>query len=723
MATEDEKKRKRKRQLRLAQALQLQEQDLAGAAETELDEPSSFLDKGKAAFNYVDALAGEVNEGLMTLLPSIARNKLKEIGIGSEGEIEGPVAEGAQFVGMAAPFMAGIPAAANVAGRAVLSNPGIFRTLIDDIGKFAVEHPGLYFGGETAGAFSAGVAGELAEEEGAGRGGRLAAEVVGGLTGGTVATIGPRSFRALREGINANLLPFTEEGGMTRAARQMQERAGGPEAAARQAERVAETPEGVTPAQWIGDERLMAQEARLLEDNPQLANQVKGELEEARLIAQEALKDSFGQPRSRQQWEISVLERVTPEGTVITPGLSDEMLDEAYGSFKPLYDEAKGFDVPTVGLSQKIATAVYDDAYIVPRDTRSLVTRWFNKEASAIESQIEFDEVPSEALLELRSRVRDKRRALTKQQKTDESELVGAIETEITKHLEKNLPDETVATLRQADSQYRKYKVVENAIYNAADDAVSPQDLSQAIRMGGLSSQSQYARGANETTQELRRVALAGRSTEEVLGDPRRAELFIRDLSDIEQRAVQADFANVLFNRAKESSVSATEGGVSFISGRRLMQDLTEQEPVMKALGMSGDDIGRMRGMAETIQTMEKKSPAAVRELFEDGPATILQLVATLTGAKSGQRMAGQGLGSSLVLAQFMSNKARGTLANLTSDEAGRLMEDAATDPKLYKALLTKSVLGAKAMKENAQYLESWLLASAFDKAQQEDAP
>ena len=151
------------------------------------------------------------------------------------------------------------------------------------------------------------------------------------------------------------------------------------------------------------------------------------------------------------------------------------------------------------------------------------------------------------------------------------------------------------------------------------------------------------------------------------------------------------------------------------------MRDLADNAKVMKALGMSKGDADRLKSIAESIRMMEKKSPQAVDRLFEDGPASILQLAAALTGAKSGQRMSGGGLGSSLVLAQFMSNKARQSLATLTSDEAERLMRDAVTDPKLYRALLTKN-LGVREMKKKAAYLESWLLASAFDKAQREES-
>lgn len=193
-------------------------------------------------------------------------------------------------------------------------------------------------------------------------------------------------------------------------------------------------------------------------------------------------------------------------------------------------------------------------------------------------------------------------------------------------------------------------------------------------------------------------------------------DFLYRDLSDIEKQAVQADFVNVLFNRAKDSSVRVADNNTPLISGEKLVADVTENREVMSRLGMSDLEIDRIQRIGEEVLSMSKKSPSAVANLFEDGPATVLQLVAALAGAKSGQRMAGNGIGSSLVLAQFMSNKARNTLSSLTANEAERLMTDAATDPKLYRALLTRPTIGRDKARERAAYLESWLMASAFDK-------
>jgi hypothetical protein len=144
------------------------------------------------------------------------------------------------------------------------------------------------------------------------------------------------------------------------------------------------------------------------------------------------------------------------------------------------------------------------------------------------------------------------------------------------------------------------------------------------------------------------------------------------------------------------------------------MRDIRENRDVMRAIGMSEQDIGRTQRMAREISIIEQKPPAAVAQLFEDGPANVMQLAAALIGAKQGQAIAGRGMGSSLVLAQFMSNRARRVLASMTSDQAARLMKDAATDPELYRAMLTRSVSTPTA-RQQAAYLESWLIASAVN--------
>jgi len=642
-----------------------------------------------------------------------------------------------EYVGMAMPVAAGLPALGSAGPR--MAQGGLIQKFLDNITKTAFAAPKTYLASEALGAVGAGVAGETAREAGAGPVGQLTSEFAGSMIGG-IPTMLPSGMRAAREGITASLAPMTSEGGMIRASRQMQERAGGQAAAQRAAVSFEDIPSGVSPAQWIGDERLMAQEARLLTDNPELSNQVKAELQDARIAAQESLLDSFGKPRNRQDWERSVLERVAPAGSTIAPGMTDEMLETTYQSFKPLYDSAKGFDIniPNAtesmqgllstgrigrtepGLQRLLNASAFDDAVMATDESRQQVQRWLNSQYTAYRPQVQNETIKSDALIDLRSKIRDERRLQERRGNMERADLLGSAEGNITTALMRGLPEDASTVLKGADAQYRKYKVVENAIYNAGDSALTPEQLAQSIRTGGLTTSSRYARGADPVTQELRIAALGGRSTEEVIGDPRRAALFVRGLDDAGKKAVQADFVNTLYNRAKQRATDATPGGVPFISGSQLMRDIAENKNVMARLGMSQSDITRVENIAKQITKMERRSPAAVDRLFTDGPASILDLGAALMGAKSGQRLAGNGMGSALVLAQYMSNRARRTLATLTSDEAERLMSAAASDPKLYRALLTKEIVDPRRERQMAQYVESWLLASAADKAIQE---
>ena len=670
-----------------------------------------------SGINRAGRVAEEVNVGIMGNIPG-AVPAMQRAGLfrPNEEAMEGAAGQALRFAGTAAPFAAGIPAMGTAPGR--IANSGILRSMVDDISNFARQRPGAYFGTELGSAAAAGAAGEVARQSGTGNAGAVGSEIAGGVIGGMAVGGIPSALRSARDTVSSNLLPMTREGGMVRAARQMQTRAGGPERAEELSKLIDTVPDGVTPAQWIGDGRLLAQEARILIDNPDLAPVVRQELQQARMAAQDSLKDSFGKPRTKQEWEMSVLDRVTPTGTTIDRGQTDEMLNQAYESFGPLYDAAKGFPVNGKGLRASVLSAADDDVIIASDGERDSVRRWLSNQLTAIEKR----DVPitTDDLLNARSRIRGERRKQLKSGNIERSDLLNSAEYEVTQRINDALPDSAKQIVREADSQYRKYKIVESAIFNAGDRNLSPDQLAEAVRMGGLTTQSRYSRGQDEAVQEMRDLAMAGRSTEEVLGDPRRAELFVRGLDQEGRRAVQADFIDTLFTRALSKSTDATDSGVPMASGRQLIRDIRDNQEVMKNLGMSEGEVGRSLRIAREISNMEQKAPSAVTQIMEDSPAAVMQLAAAIIGAKQGQSIAGGGLGSGLVLAQFMSNRARRLLSRLTSQEAERLMKDAVTDPELYKTLLTSGTVPRQIARERAAYLESWVMSTAINGGQTE---
>jgi len=662
----------------------------------------------------------EINRGLLNLAPSFIREKANQAGIGVKTDLSDTMTGGAlNMLGTSAPFALGIPALGS--GPAVVSSKpvGMLQTFADDIQRYAMANPKTYLAAEGAAAMGSGAASQAAKNSEIGPTGQLLAEAAGGITaGGMVATV-PRGISAARQAILANILPMTNEGGMIRSSRQMQQRAGGPERAEILNENLSNIPEGVTPAQWIGDERLMSQEARLLADDPRKEALVRQELEDARLAAQEELQNSFGQPRSRQQWELSLIERVAPEGSAITPAATDEMLDQAYRSFDRLYSPAKGYSVPAEGITMTLRAAPNDPSIISTDQERKAVSEWISNQLTKYKDDINSGEISSDDLLDLRSTVRNERRNQVQKGREERADLLGSVESSITSRLENYLPSDIIATLQAADSQYRVYKVVEDSIFRAGDDSLSAKNLSDAIQQGGLASSSRYARGQDATVQELRNIALGGRSTKEVLNNPERASQIVRGLSEPEKASVHADFVNVIFNEAK--SPNATDSGIPFVSGKKLQTLFLENKDVMKNLGMNNFDILRLQNIAKELSIMENKPVKAVSEIFEDGPASLLQLGAAIIGSNSGQRFSSGGIGSGLVLAQYMSNKTRGLLSKITSDQAAKLMNDAIQDPELYSAMLLKKNAPREKLQEGARYVESWLLGSEYNKVKQEE--
>lgn len=669
------------------------------------------------------AMAQTLDTLVLDYLPDKWKNKLADIGIGFPAgyEMPGKAGAAAKMVGTAIPFIA----APVVAGRQLaqetaktLTRPGTARKLLEDMYQTSVQAPKTFYGSELAAAGAAGAAGEAARQGGASPEMQVVSELAGGFGASAIPTMIPRTAQRLYQGVRSNLTPFTEEGGSIRAARQMQQRAGGQARALELADALDDLPEGVTPAQFLSDNVLMAQEARLIADNPDIGNQIATDLMAARRAAQQELVDLRGQPRTRQEWEQSVIQRVTPPGTTIKKGQTDEMLDQAYKAFDPFYDAARGRAAPLNKLTRlDILDSTDNPSIIATDDQRKAVSRYLEDLTTAWESpglgEPRRAAGTTDDLIDMRSKIRAERRAQQRAGNLERADLLGAAENVVSQQIVDVLPARVASQLNETDRLYRQYKVIETAIYNSGDNVLSPAMVSEAIRTSGLTTTSRYARGVTEEVQKLRELAIAGRDVAEYLGDPERAALIIRGLDDDGKRAVQAEFIDALIQRAKPDA-SEISDGVVLISGDRLNREIADNIEVMQQLGMDAADINRVKDIANRVSIMEKKSPAAVAQLFDDGPATIMELLASVVGAKQGSNLASAAdIGQSLVLAQFFSNRARRWLTRITSDKAGQLLKDAATDPKLYQALLRKNVDANNASSiRDARYIESYLAAS-----------
>jgi len=121
--------------------------------------------------------------------------------------------------------------------------------------------------------------------------------------------------------------------------------------------------------------------------------------------------------------------------------------------------------------------------------------------------------IPATALMDVRSNIRKEAAQQLSGKNPDyaSAQLLGNAEKTLSEALQTHLPKKAASKLRAVDRQYRKYKVVEDAMRNAGDSpsGVRPTHLERAIKSaqeGGS-----YARGEGAGLGELRNLSSAGR--------------------------------------------------------------------------------------------------------------------------------------------------------------------------------------------------------------------
>jgi hypothetical protein len=730
-------------------------------------------------------LSQTLDSAALDYLPDSAKNYLARLGIGYPAGVnaEGMAGKMGEAVGMAAPYVA-FPLAAGerlAAETAAKLTPRMnmtpVRSFIEDMYQTYLKNPKMFLATEAGGAAGAQVIGDALDvsDEDKERYSperivtqRLFAEILGGVIGSGIPNALPSTFKRAKQTIQATLLPFTDAGGSVVAARQMQARAGSQEQRELFTLLLEGIPEGVTPAQWLGDDVLLAQQARILADDKKskntrgLTEQVGAQLMQARRVMVEELYDAQGNPRTPLDWARQIIQRVTPGTTEIKKDQVDTMLQQSYDAFKPLYDKARGFELDVEaadGLREVVIgsadapsiTASDDSINTARRWLRNLVTNYEPEaakdlaaldtpppailgadekplrpptEAPAPEPKAPLNITSTNDAINIRSKIREERRRLRRTGGNQEvRDLYGVAEEELTNFIRNNVSDEAAEELAETDAIYSQYKVIEDAVFQSFDDSLTGQNVSQSIKTSTLATPSQLARGdTNEAVQELRSLALQGRDVETYLRDPERAALIVRGLEPEGKAQVQSEFLRYLIARAKEVApiIETPVPGVGtqkeiIPSAGTLKRDLLDNLDVMRSLGMSDDEIKRVTNIADTLGKLEKPSPEAVKKLFEDGPASLLELAAVLVGTGQAALIGdATNVGGSLVLAQFMANRARRLLSFLTSDQASKLMADAATDPELYKVLLLKDIAPRRELIEGARYLQNYLYSAPF---------
>jgi len=604
----------------------------------------------------------------------------------------------------------------------------LMKQLGQRIARTAVKNPKTFVASELLAAGAAGAAMEQAEQMGGGPGVQMGSGLAAGIVAGISPTALPRIWNnASRWGMK-NFAPFSEAGARPRAAEQMQLRAEDAEGSAEVVRRMLDEEgnvlpefEGLTPARVTGEKRLMAQEARVLADDPELDKMVREDLESAIKRAEFELRSLYDTPQGRQSWEQAVFQRVAPEGVEINVGTSEEMLDQLYNAFKPLYAEFRGYPIfprmftisRETTLETMLGNVPQTNRIQVEDKTREAVARRLKSIYQGFSRRLRMDNEVGEKVadsgdfLKLRQDIRAEARRRSKMGDGESVALYQIAEEKVNAVLRSQLDPSVLKDLGVVDSYYRNYKVTEDAIYRRAgtDQGLTPEGLLQSLR-ASASSRGSYARGEQ---MELRSLAAVGKPIRTIMNDPDKIRRLVANMNEQDLKATQDDFFDQLMTKATVTD----EYGAESISGSRFKQMLSTMDDSVRAMRFDEDTIQRASDIADRMVMAQRSSPEAVNALYEDGPADILQLLATIVGAKHGQNVAGRGMGSSLVLAGWFAKKARTVLEKLTTNQARVILSDVQTDPELYAKLLTMPTDDVASQVEAVQYLKVYLATVA----------
>jgi len=214
-----------------------------------------------------------------------------------------------------------------------------------------------------------------------------------------------------------------------------------------------------------------------------------------------------GRQNARDTFQRAAIQEAAAPGAAIKQSQPAQMLDDAYESFRPLYDAAKGFPASaqivnqgaSVPLSSALRRAVRNGGILATDEQRKAVLNF-------LKSQLTKGVNSSDDLLDIRSSVRDAGRKALKANNTERADLLAAADEQMTLALQSQLPPTALQSLKVADSKYGDYKIVEGAVARAKDrgGSFTPNDLSEAVaaaNQGAL--RGSYARGGGGPLREL----------------------------------------------------------------------------------------------------------------------------------------------------------------------------------------------------------------------------
>lgn len=216
-----------------------------------------------------------------------------------------------------------------------------------------------------------------------------------------------------------------------------------------------------------------------------------------------------------------------PGSAPLKPGNIHDLLQQAYDSYQPLYDQAKGYPVSPQIMRVQGGNVPLADTFQaaarapgVPKSLQNSENSWLQDRLTQLPKNPQ-----SEDLLQLRSDIRQRARMANLKTDTDSGHVANInqrAEKGVTAALNSQLPTQPLQALASADSNYGNYKIIENAVAKSKDNiaGLTPQKLSQAIYESAQDPA--YARGAGGP---LRNLAQAGTQVFQNVSPPTGARL------------------------------------------------------------------------------------------------------------------------------------------------------------------------------------------------------
>lgn len=208
-----------------------------------------------------------------------------------------------------------------------------------------------------------------------------------------------------------------------------------------------------------------------------------------------------------QQFQAKVIQDVAPPGVSVRPNTDVALMvddvakayDSAYGfakgfPVKPLVMRTQGGDVPLLSLFRKAANNAGTRA---SKEESGAMQKYLQSELSRIRS----GNATSDDLLSIRSNIR---KAIREEggSATAKGRILKIAEKDVTDALESQLPPDVMKALKATDTQYGKFKIVEDAVYRAKDqtESFTPSQFSQAVREA--TQKGEYARGGGRLREQ-----------------------------------------------------------------------------------------------------------------------------------------------------------------------------------------------------------------------------